>query len=90
MTYVACFGPELYKISNSWRWAGKYTLCGWHDVTGENSRSDWYDKAMVGLEKKVVLRELKQMTNDQAICSKCWMPLRKMILKIPCRFSLRY
>ena len=37
----------------------------------------------------MVLRELKQMTNDQAICSKCWMPLRKMILKIPFRFSLK-
>ena len=27
------------------------------------------------------------MTNDQAICSKCWMQLKKMILKIPSRFS---
>ena len=28
------------------------------------------------------------MTDDRAICSKCWMQLRKMVLQIPSRFSL--
>ena len=30
--------------------------------------------------------ELRQITEDQAICSRCWMQPRKMILKIPSRF----
>ena len=30
-------------------------LCERHDVTSENSRGGWRDRAIVGLEKKVVL-----------------------------------
>ena len=48
---------------------------------------------MVSLVKNVVLQvpsetesELRQMKFDQAICSKCWMQLRKMILEIPSSF----
>ena len=67
-------GTELHKIANRRCYAGTHHVDGRHDVTGENRRGGWRDKAIVGLEKKVVLemlsRELGQMTNDRAICSK--------------------
>ena len=65
--------------------------CGRYDATGENSRDGWRDRAMVAmvsLEKKVVFKmffvnsgESEQMTDSQAICSKCWMQLSRYDFK---------
>ena len=52
--YVACSGQICTRTANRRRYAGTH-LCGRHDVTGESSRGGLRDRAIVGLEKKVVL-----------------------------------
>ena len=50
--YVNCFGQELHKTADRWRCTGTYQVGG---MKFKNSHGGWCDRAMVGLEKLLLL-----------------------------------
>ena len=78
-TTTTCIGQELHETANRRRCTGTHYVDAMMLLV-KTAEVAGLDRAIVGLEKKVVLdmfsksqEEFGEMTNDRAIYSKCWM-----------------